>query len=165
MDRGSFTDKSACANSEIMVSITRESDCKYWNGKEMLKLEYQVEQFKRLLMNTFSEHCNSRLNTLKVQLLDQILEGLLAFGIPSVLHASPFAQYNGHLKHVYNQKSKRKDTCMSKTVMMLEGVVSSLRLTQSHFARKEKEKQKYAWITSMTLEGGAGRGGVEWKNT
>lgn len=68
-------------------------------------------------METFSKHTSSGLLILKFRLVDRVVEDLFLFGIPSVLDASLFKQYD---VQVYKQTSRRSSTCMPGTMNKVE---------------------------------------------
>lgn len=88
--------------SELNAECARRKRLGEWNDKELLKLQYKVEQFKRLLVRTFRKQCNSAIYTLKFNLPDHTVEELLVFGTLSVLGAL-FGHYNKNVKHAYSR--------------------------------------------------------------
>lgn len=93
---------------------------KRWNKRQLTQLKYGIEQFKRSLVSTFSDHCISGLYTLKFHLLGHVVKALQAFGRLSVIDAKPFEQCSVDMKNAYRQNSKWRNTCISEPVRMVK---------------------------------------------
>lgn len=50
-------------------------------------------------MKTFRDKCNVGLYIVKLYLLDNVVEDLQVFGIPSVLEVSPYERYKCNINH------------------------------------------------------------------
>lgn len=104
--------------SELRLSMTNNICLKRWDKKEEMILKYCVEQVKRSFVEKLCDHCNIGWYTLKIYLLDHIVEDLQAFGTVGELNASPPEQYNMTIENAYWQSSRRRGMWLNETVMM-----------------------------------------------
>lgn len=74
-----------------------------------------VKTFKRMLVDTFDDHCGSGLYTLKHHLLYHIMEDLWNFGTLSVLNCSSYEQLNEYVKHSYRMTSQKRQKQIMET--------------------------------------------------
>lgn len=71
-------------------------------------LDERGKAFKRMLVNTFDDHCNSCLYTPRYHLLDEIVEFVRKYMTPSILDRSKYQPLNVHFKYYYRNTSERR---------------------------------------------------------
>lgn len=72
-------------------------------------LRKMENEFKRMLVETFDEHFDPGLYTLKYYLLDHSVDDIQTFGALSVLDSSPCEHSNLHTKQAYKKTFCRTD--------------------------------------------------------
>lgn len=78
-----------------------------------------VKDFKRMFLYNFAEHCNTRLYTLKYQLLDSVVEDLRKFETLSLPYCSLYEHINVWLKLSYRKPTQRRHGRLLVTVNIL----------------------------------------------
>lgn len=56
----------------------------------MRNLKSMVKEFKKILVSTFDEHCDSRLFTPRYRLLDHMVKGIRTFRMVSAFDSSTY---------------------------------------------------------------------------
>lgn len=73
-----------------------------------------------MFVETFYEHCDFGLYTLKYPLLDQVVEYIIIFEALSVLDSRAYEQFNVHMKQAFRTTSRGRRTQIKETVHMME---------------------------------------------
>lgn len=107
-------------NSRIVADVTVVMKQRVWGEEDLGNLERMVKQFRRTLLQTINEHCDSSLYTLKYHVLDHVVEYIQRFGTSSVLHSSPYEHFNVHIDQAYKRNLQRKRTKTIATVSLTE---------------------------------------------
>lgn len=71
-------------------------------------LHDKIKGFKTLLVDTFSENCDSGLYTLQHHLLDHIMADIRRSRTMLVLDSSSNEHFNKHIKLAYRRTSQRR---------------------------------------------------------
>lgn len=82
--------------SEVFVNVMRDMGQRTRRAKNIGTIERTVEKFKRILVETFDEHCVCSLYGLRRHLLEHIAEDIRRFGTLSVLNSSAYERINVH---------------------------------------------------------------------
>lgn len=91
--------------SAIMCDVPGGEGQRAWTSKALEMLDEILKAFKRMLVDTFHEHCNSGLCALKYHSLGHIADYLRKFGTFSVLDSGLYEQFNVHIKHSHRKTS------------------------------------------------------------
>lgn len=92
---------------EIMCDSTRAEGHRAWTVKALQMLAEGVRVFKRLVVLTFGEHCNSDLYTLRYHSTHHTVEDVRKIETLSVLDSISDELVNVHIKHCYRKTLKR----------------------------------------------------------
>lgn len=74
-----------------------------WIKAELKFLTSTIYQFKKIVVDTFSEHCSTDHFISMFHLVSLIDEDLHRFGKPSVLGSSPFDHHKVHISTRYRE--------------------------------------------------------------
>ena len=105
---------------DIILSIRTENFNRCWTAQDLSNLKSSISHFKKMASYIFSPHCSRGFITLKMHLLDHLVDDLERFGSFGVLSASPFEHYNSSIKKAYSATSKRLLTRTADTIKQLD---------------------------------------------
>lgn len=96
-------------------------DEEHWScsKKELGFQKAKVKNFNRMLVETFEEHCDYGIYTLKYQLLGYIVEAKIIRTAICFRHRS-YEHFNMHIKQMFKRASYRRQTRMMKMVHVME---------------------------------------------
>lgn len=105
---------------ENVADVTEDTWYPAWSEKDLHNLIRRLNAFKKMLEETFHEHCDFDLYVLKHHFVDHVVEDIQKSGTRSVLDRSPYEHFNVQIKQAYGRISKRRRTKMMKMVSVME---------------------------------------------
>lgn len=85
------------------MGMTMDEEEEWLNELKLNELHHQVNRFRRLLADIFSEYCYAGLFILKLHLLGDVLKVLGVLETLFLLDASSFGPYSVSVKEAYDQ--------------------------------------------------------------
>lgn len=99
-------------HSNFVADVKGDLEQQLKNKKKLESLQTTVKKFRNRLVETFHEHYDFALYTLKYRLTDHVVKEIRRFETVSVSDSSRNERINVHIKYAYRRTSQRRQSQM-----------------------------------------------------